>query len=93
MDYDSHAYLVSKATRRIPPHKAHLREADGAVEWEKLRRDYSRVESTVETDDLSTDEWIEHLIRGSNNQRFQYCLNSDGHLSYVRAIQGHAGKQ
>ena len=60
-----------KTMCRIRPHKAHHREVDGAVEWEKLRRNYRRVESKVETDDLSKDELFEHLIRGSTKQRFQ----------------------
>ena len=31
--------------------------------------------STVDTDDCSTRQWIEHLIRGSNKQRFHDRLN------------------
>ena len=33
---------------------------------------------------------IDHLHKGSNKKRFQYCLNSDGVTHYMRAIQGHS---
>ena len=35
-------------------------------------------------------EWLYHL-HGGNKTRFQYCLNSDGFIHYLRAIQGHSG--
>ena len=35
--------------------------------------------------------WIDYLHKGSDKKRFQYCLNSDGFIHYVRAIQGHSG--
>ena len=92
-DCDNHAYCLSKTINRILHHKAQLREVDGAVERKKKRREHSRVESTVDADVWSTDEWIEHLIRGSNKQRFQYCLDSVGNRLYLRAIQVHSGKQ
>ena len=31
--------------------------------------------------------WIAHLQRGSDKRRFQYCLNSNGFIHDVRAIQ------
>ena len=44
---------------------------------------------------VESSDWmneIEHLIRGSNKERFQHGLDSDGNLLYVRAIQGDSGK-
>ena len=35
--------------------------------------------------------WIDHLRDGSNKKRFQHCLDSDGFIHYMRAIQGHFG--
>ena len=43
--------------------------------------------------DWTTNELIEQLTLGSNKQRFQYYLDSPGKLLYLRAIQGHSGKQ
>ena len=92
-DYDSSAYWLSKTACRILRHKDQVREADGAVAWEKLCLEYSRAESTVDISDWTRDEWIEHLARGSNKQRFQHCLDSTGNLLYLRAIQSHSGRQ
>ena len=35
-------------------------------------------------------DWILHTER-SVKKRFQYCLNSNCNLIYLRAIQGHSG--
>ena len=32
------------------------------------------------------------MARGSNKQRFQYCLDSSGNLLYLRDIQGHSAR-
>ena len=41
--------------------------------------------------DWITDEWIEHLTTGSDEQRFQHCLIFMGNILYMRAILGHSG--
>ena len=35
--------------------------------------------------------WLDHLEKGSDKKRCQYCLDSNGYLLYVRAFQGHSG--
>ena len=35
--------------------------------------------------------WIDYWQRGRDKNRFQYCLNPDGFIHYMRAIQGHSG--
>ena len=35
--------------------------------------------------------WLDYLQSGSDNKRFQYCLDNNGYLLYMRAIQGHSG--
>ena len=35
--------------------------------------------------------WTDHLERGSDRKRLQYCLDSHGYLLHVRAIQSHVG--
>ena len=42
--------------------------------------------------DWRTQEWIDHLPRGSNKQKFQYCLDSLGKCLYMRDLQGHSGR-
>ena len=41
-DNDRSAYRLSKTVFRVLRHKDQLREADGAVEWEKVCVEYSR---------------------------------------------------
>ena len=36
-------------------------------------------------------EWLNHLHNGSDKKRYQYCLNSDCFIHYMRAIHGHSG--
>ena len=36
-------------------------------------------------------EWLDLLQEGSDKKRFQYCLNSDGLVLCMHAIQGHSG--
>ena len=35
--------------------------------------------------------WLNQLERGSNQKFFQYCLDPDGNILYLLAIQGHSG--
>ena len=53
--YDSSAYWLPKTVCGIPSRKDQPREADGAVEWEKLRLEKSCAEPTVDTSDWNTD--------------------------------------
>ena len=39
----------------------------------------------------ANNEWLDLLHERSGKKRFQYCLNSDGFIHYLRAIQGHSG--
>ena len=35
--------------------------------------------------------WLEHVYKGSNKVRFEYCETSQKALTYIHAIQGHSG--
>ena len=37
-------------------------------------------------------QWLDLLQKGSDKERLQYCLNSDGLILSMRAIQGHSGR-
>ena len=67
------------------------REMDGAVHWNsmdpKLRNAFQKYGGR---EFLDTD-WLQHLFHGSSKMRFQYCVNSQNSLLYIRAIQGHTG--
>ena len=50
-----------RKTCRILRHEGHLREADGAIQLEKLYEEYRRQESTVDLSDWTTEDVIEHF--------------------------------
>ena len=37
-------------------------------------------------------DWLQTINEGSNKTRFEYCKNSKDSVMYVRAIQGHTGR-
>ena len=41
--------------------------------------------------ELSDTDWLQHIYHGSSKMRFQYCMNTQNSLMFVRAIQGHTG--
>ena len=47
------------------------------------------IAKTPETISGQCKVWLDHLERG-NKKIVQYCLDSDGHILYLRAIQGHS---
>ena len=83
--------LFCNAVSLLLRHKGSLREAHGAVEWGRLLSRFNREERCVDVSDWRTQEWIDHLPRGSNKQKFQYCLDSMGKCLYMRDLQGHSG--
>ena len=40
---------------------------------------------------MTNHERLDHLHGRSDKKRFQFCLNSDGFIHDMRAIQGHSG--
>ena len=36
--------------------------------------------------------WLNYLEKASNKKRLQYCSDSYGYILYMRAVQGHSGK-
>ena len=71
-------------TRILRRHGSH-REDDGAIDWNTLLLLLCRDHEHETASRLTNPEW---LHTGSGKKRFQYCLNSDGFIFYVRAIQG-----
>ena len=63
------------------------------VESEKSHRECGRLVFSGDEVCGSTHKWIDNLIRSSSTQRFQFCLDVDGKLLHLRAIQGHFGTQ
>ena len=80
---------VLKTATRILRHRGLHRESHGAIDWNTLLHLLCRY--LFESPRWTNQMWIEHLRIGSNKKIFQYCLNSDGSIHYIRAIQGHSG--
>ena len=82
------SFNVSKPMARTLRHRSLHRDIDGAMEWNRLlpvlRRYYS------EAPRWTNQRWINHLHKGSNKKRFQYYLDSDCFIHYMRAIQDHS---
>ena len=83
--------VVSKLVMKLVRHYDQgEREADGAVHWKsmglKLRHAFHREGGHT----FSDSDWLQHICKGSNKTRFQYCKNSADVPLCTRAI-GHPG--
>ena len=89
VDQGSLSFSDSKTMTRILRHRGLHRERDGAMDWDiwllMLCREYGKALR------WTNHEWIDHLHRGSEKARFLRCLNSDGFIHYMRAMQGNSG--
>ena len=67
------------------------REEDGAIEFWRLK-DYLR--NDFENSQYWSDEmWKSRMAGGGGNKkRYQYCTDSSGTILYLRAPQGHSGR-
>ena len=80
--------LVVRVVRRYDQDE---RETHGAVHWNsvvpKLRKAFQKSGGRK----FSDTDWPQYFFERSNKMRFQYCMNSNKSLLYIRAIQGHTG--
>ena len=67
------------------------RETDGAVHWDTIRPELWRGFWENDAEEFKYSESIDHIHKGSNKVRFEYCETSQGSLAYIRAIQRHSG--
>ena len=89
VDERSLSFNVSKSLTRILRHRGLHREIDGAMELNRLLPMLCRYHSRAPR--WMNQMWIDHMQRGSKKASFQYCLNSNGFIHNMRAIQGHSG--
>ena len=81
---------VSKLVMRLVLHYDHdEREPYGAVHWKSMGPKLRQAFQKIGGHKLSDSDWLQHVYKGSNTTRFQYCKNSKDVLLYIRAIQGH----
>ena len=76
---------------RLSRHRNLLRDLDEAIDrcslFPMLRREFEIEGAGV----FSNFQWRNLIHRGSDKPRFQYCLDPNENLMYIRAIQGHSG--
>ena len=86
------AYEISKKVINLLRHSQTVqREDDGAVQFWKiknyLRKQFPQVQY------WSDDRWILCLAAGGGaKRRYQYCTDISGTIVYLRALQGHSGR-
>ena len=86
------AYEVSKKVISLLRHNQTVqREEDGAIQFWRmkfhLRNQFSQVQH------WSDERWKVCLAAGGGSKRrYQYCSNNSGTILYLRALQGHSGR-
>ena len=84
---------VSKKLIHLLRHSQHVhREEDGAVH-------FWRIKENLQNQFPHSRHWSDSKrkvclagARGGNKRRFQYCTDSSGIIVYLRALQGHSGR-
>ena len=89
VDKRSLSFRVSTTMTRIPRHQGSRREEDGARDWKTLLHMVCRDDENAPK--WTNSKWFDLLQRRSAKNKCQYCLNSDGLIHYMRAIQGDSG--
>ena len=85
------AYPVSERLTSLLRHGLLPREDDGVIEFWRLK-DYLR-KDFEQYQHWSDEKWKSTMARGGGNKkRFQYCTDPSGEILYLRALQGHSGR-
>ena len=90
-EYSLSDYSVSKKLINLLRHGSLPREDDGAIEFWRIK-DYLQ-KHFVYSQHWSDEKWKSSMTRGGGNKkRFQYCTDASGEIRYLRALQGHSGR-
>ena len=90
-NYSLTDYSVSKKLINLLRHGSLPREDDGAIEFWRIK-DYLQ-NHFVHSRHWSDEKWNSIMARGGGNKkRFQYCTHSPRENLYLRALQGHSGR-
>ena len=84
-------YQVSKKLIHLLRHGSLPREDDGAIEFWRMTDHLQN--HFVHSRHWSGEKWKSIMARGGGNKkRFQYCSDFSGEILYLRALQGHSGR-
>ena len=90
-EYSLTDYSVSKKLNTLLRHGSLPQEDDGAIEFWRIK-DYLQ-NHFVHSRHWSDEKWKSTMARGGGNKNiFQYCTDSSGEILYLRALQGHSGR-
>ena len=90
--YSFSDYEVSKKVMYLLRHSQHVhREEDGAVHFWRIKENLQN--QFPHSPHWSDDRWKACLAAGGGaKRRFQYCTDDSGIIIYLRALQGHSGR-
>ena len=90
--YSLSAYEVSKKVIHLLRHSQTVqREDDGAVQFWRIKEHLQSQFPQIPY--WSDDRWKACLVAGGGaKRRFQYCTDDSGIIVYLRALQGHSGR-
>ena len=84
-------FPVSKKLINLLRHGDLPREEDGAIEFWRLK-DHLR-KHVDQSQHWSDEKWKCIMAKGGGNKkRYQYCTDPSGEILYLRALQGHSGR-
>ena len=82
---------MSKKLINLLRHGSLPREDGGAIEFWRIKDDLQN--HFVYSQHWSDEKWKSSMAGGGGHQkRFQYCAGSSGTIMYLRALQGHSGR-
>ena len=71
-------------------HGSLLRDNDGAIEFGRIKDNLQK--HFLYCHHWSDGKWKSSMAGGGNKKRFQYCTDSSRVILYLRALQGHSGR-
>ena len=84
-------FEVSKKLINLLRHSQNVhREEDGAVQFWRIKENLQKY--FLYCPHWSDSKWKACMAGGGNKKRFQYCTDSSGTIVYLRALQGHSGR-
>ena len=91
-EYSLSDYDISKKLIHLLRHNKQVqREDDGAVQFWRIKDDLQK--HFPYCPHWSDDKWKKSIAGGGGNKKiYQYCTVSSGTILYLRALQGHSGR-
>ena len=90
-EYSPSGFAVSKKLIHLLRHARIQREDDGAAEFWRTKDNLQK--HFQHCHHWSVDKWKKNMAGGGGNKKkYQYCTDSSGTNLYLRALQGHSGR-